>query len=413
MKNVDRERDEQYMQDMFPCIPGDVIAGILASNKYDLELSMDEALSLMAIEEEHQRDAQRQAGRRISRADIPTVRDRDCGAVSTRAQKRGPSLNLPGQFLAIPKTRIVLDEIFRHFIDFTCYVCKSDSAKIGVTLCRAEGGVALYSVSPALLKLRDDSSAIETIRPGDILRGINQEFFNGDTSIDDISLVLSNAGRIISLHLRRIDSASPHMSIVSAQEHIMVKLILQAYKSSPSNFTAGFSESIALILKRILTWDRGYVIQNIPNKLLHTAEPLLISPIYASDTGFGRREPEDPRAVLLGTSTAFKPILIGGHSSDSFKSLGGRKNVDSAFAIVDVQLAVLKENWRRRVKIDITSLRPALSVRIVKVVKHRNNGFVEYVLSISDVFTGYEWRLSKGYTDFNDLKKVCLLTCVT
>jgi hypothetical protein len=438
-----------YMHEMFPSLGIELIKDILCKCSGSLDRAMDEALSVLSIEEERQsseRERQSRADSRAARdarADSSSSRGRSGSCASSGGEEEGGSgrdamcsaadvpskpkvegrgcvMQLPRAFLSVPKSRIVIDEVHRRYTDFTFYVHKRRGAKVGLTLCRVDGCVALYSVNAALLKLRNDVSEIKTIKPGDILYGINQEFFSHDTSIDHISLVMGNAGSTISLHLRRISSAARGMPPAKATEHAMVKLILQAYKTAPVGFTDGFSESLRLIRQRITRWDDGFILQKIPNKLLFKDSADLSSSSSLISRVFLGNSIDDDVAMPPARRSEQQGSSAGGGGEHSV-SRHGRAGTHSILASVaggggpEGQIAMIKENWKQHVKVNIQNIQPALNVRILKVVKHRNNGFVEYVLRVSDVRTGHEWNISKGYTDFNDLKKVssCALLCLT
>ena len=432
----DTDTNARYMGEMFPTLDNDVISNILARNRNNLEHSMDEALSVVAIEEER---------KNIPRSAVPSSEPPPAVATAPseaprvpalpdefdsrgffsvlakpKSQGRGSLMELPPEFLAVPSTRLVVDEVRRGFTDYTFHVHKHQSSKIGITLCRADGCIALYSVNPALMRVNDASSSIVAMKPGDILFGINQEFFCDETSIDDVSYVLSSSGRYVSLHLRRISPCSVHLSIKNIQEHIMVKLILQAYKSSPPGFTVGFSEVLGRILQDISMWGEGYVLQIIPNKVLHrdltdlSNEAALISRVFR---GHGCDDdvamPPARRNVVMRSAVSAMSMapyigLQGNEKGNVYTSMNSRggDSALAALALPGVKLTMVKQNWCQRVKVNVKQFRPALNVRILKVVKHRNNGFVEYVICVLDVLSGYEWTLSKGYTDFSDLKKV-------
>lgn len=434
MEDEDALTNALYMGEMFPSLRDDVVADILARNRNNLERSMDEALSVVAIEEEQ---------KHMSRSTAPSVEARlvdtasaaprspepaygcdagDLSSVATKpkSQGRGFPVEIPPGFLAVPMTRLVLGEVRRQYTDYVFHVHKRHNTKIGITLCRADGCIALYSVNPALMRVADSSSSLVTIKPGDVLIGINHEFFSAETSIDDVSFVLSNAGRYVSLHLRRISPCSAHLSANNIQEHSMVKLILQAYKSSPPGFTDGFSESLGSLLRNLSTWGEGYVFQNIPNNLLHRNETgtsrdsYLISRVFKGHVGDDdvAMPPARRNEVMRGAVSAMSMApYVGSPANDKgvgYASTNARRGdlALAALTLPGVQLAITKQHWSQRVKVDVRCLRPALTVRLGRVIKHRNNGFTEYVLCVSDVLSGHEWTLSKGYTDFSELKKV-------
>ena len=77
--------------------------------------------------------------------------------------------------------------------------------------------------------------------------------------------------------------------------------------------------------------------------------------------------------------------------------------------IGEIQMATIKESWSQDVKFNSSRLRPALNFRMLKVIQHRS-GESEYVMSVCDIKTGFQWNVTRRYKDISDLKAVsCLI----
>jgi hypothetical protein len=360
---------------LFPSLSESKLMEIMLKNNHDVDRSIEEALVIVSAED-------------ISspRSHIPTAKDPKT------------MFSLPMNFLDIPSTRIVVEFVNEFYVDYTFHVRRAKGTKIGITLCRCDGEICLYSIKSSLQNLWSND-VISTVKTGDILRGINREYFPKETAIDSVSAVLSNSGQYVSLHLRRLVISPTSHSRDDYQEHALVKCIIKRYKGAPPNFTAGLNDSLLVLLKKSLEWNSGFVTQRVPNRLLYKVVPsgsaitaklpyeLLAS---SSDSRSGTEQPQR-RSVV--ESAVLEPSTRILSRSRSMSLIG------------EIQMATIKESWNQDVKFNCSGLRPALNFRMLKVIQHRS-GESEYVMSVCDIKTGLQWNVTRRYKDISDLKAV-------
>ena len=326
---------------------------------------------------------------------------------------KGNVHGLKPDFLAVPQTRVEIDLKHELYTDYTLFVRKMKGTKVGVTLCRCDGDICLYSVNASLLNIWGEDT-IKTVKAGDILRGINNEFFPRETPVDQVSSVLSYSGPNISLHLRRINFTSTEYFKLHSCEHILVKMIADSYKGTPISLGYGLTDSLQLILRRSLQWSTSYIIQKVSNKILYKMSSSVFSEsevlgrprnwsksTYDFMSPYNSKECSRSQAIdQADLTTRNSPVSLPFYNLNS--SISRSKN---ATGISDIQSPAMKELWSQNIKINVCQLRPAISFRILKIIQHRN-GDVEYVICVTDVQTGSQWNICKKYKDFGDLKTV-------
>jgi hypothetical protein len=247
------------------------------------------------------------------------------------------------------------------------------------------------------------------IEVGDILYGINDEFFDSKITLKHVTTVLSCAGQYVKLHFIRfaesksvpifIEGGAKDPSVQLRKIHPCALLLLDQEVLEVDQMEP-FCEHLSRIKERALTWGTGRIVHR--SRIRDIAD--------ATQGGIGLGSVSSSRDDITRTRLSAGGSN-GSGSRDSISISRGRRASISAIPsaqslppALTEQVADIRQNWFRDVSMDTVDLRPALFVCITgtTVVEAHQ----EYIIRVEDVSTGMEWYVRRRYKEFFKLREV-------
>jgi hypothetical protein len=201
--------------------------------------------------------------------------------------------------------------------------------------------------------------AIESgIRVGDVLTGINNDYFSPGAEVQDVIDILQMTGIYVTLHFtRRHKPDDPSNSPF----HKFVQLLLD--QEVITRDKGGYITKVMYRLKdRVLQWDGGFITQRIESWKLDSGINVSLSSRSLNSSGKGGS---------------------GGSGSSGSSNNGSRKS----------DLVMYTKN-----------LRPAISVRILRAEERVDH--TVYIIWVLDVKSGAEWYIRRRFREFHEFREV-------
>ena len=319
-------KEINMLKEVVPNIEMGVIMEILHGNEYDLDRSIDAALALMASlaaeegkavlsdmrsfsEDSSPRNTSQEStvhdntnigsnnvttnssnrnattllttsrnNKTSPRASTPTIHtDPDPDASVTTASSgsssssnrlrrnqsvnRGPPVILSDRFMAVPRFRLVVDQHTDNYTDFTVSFRRKNE-KLGITIQENDGEIVIHTVhqkSPTEPLLAMESG----IKVGDVLTGINSEYFSPGAEVQDVIDILHLAGMYVTLHFtRRYLSGNDGEIATSSSFHNFATMLLDQAIISKER-AGNVSKAVYRLKDRVIQWDSGFITERI------------------------------------------------------------------------------------------------------------------------------------------------------
>jgi hypothetical protein len=296
-----------------------------------------------------------------------------------RRNKRGADVILPPSFLAPPQYRVTVDKATESSVYYSVLYRRRNRARLGITIQDINGDILIQHL------YRSDESeqsepllALESgVHVGDVLIGINDEYFSPGPEIQDIVDILHLEGDLVTLHFVRYvnvgcrDLFQPHRLASILHEQGVFNGDLMKF----------VSKAIMYQSRRILAWDTEAISKRI---IRWSLETMAYSP--AASSAFAAT------ATSLNTYTGLLNIPAVATLAQANSSVMDMLSDDSAAA------------RNTNVVIPAASVRPALSVRIMRAETRRDH--VVYVIWVMDVLSGAEWVVHRRFKEFLEFRDV-------
>ena len=288
------------------------------------------------------------------------------GEEPPRQLKRGVAMVLPPDFIVSPRFRVSIDRQTEDSMEFSILFFRRKK-KLGITIQEQDGEISIQEIHGDADSTSSFLARDAGVRLGDILAGINSEYFSPGAEVQDVIDLLSMAGDFVTIHfLRRfgVDGGD-----VGARFHPFAR-ILEDQGVIMEERIGYVSKALSRLKDRVLQWDSGWIVQRMEKwqiaRLATGSSPRQVGPF---DFSFS----------LGGATTTASP------SASTFL---GKKS----------DLVVSTRN-----------LRPALSIRIMRAEERRNH--VVYVILVIDIRTSSEWVVHRRFREFNEFREVrsCIL----
>ena len=377
-KQAELARPEmQMLKEVVPSLEQHVLLEILRGNEWDLDRSTDAALALFAslsaeegtailgssttaaraadVERDGGEDEQQPKGTRggSSSSSSSSSRRSSLQTSPVYLSQRGMPVLLPENFLTAPRFRLVVDRFDAMRTDFTV-VFRRRTEKLGITIQEIDSEICIHT-----LHSRSNGFpllALEAgIKIGDILTGINGEFFSPGAEVQDVIDILHLTGHYVTLHFTR--RHRPEEAGGSRYHKCALMLVDQHVIGLDK--AQSVTNALHRLRERVLNWDSGWISQRIQR--------------WKLDQGL-----QVPRNTTNFTAHALDRLAAGGSTS--------RRSVDIGVSTRD--------------------LRPALSVRLLKAEERQDH--VVYVIWVMDVKSGVEWVVRRRFREFYDFRDVSL-----
>jgi hypothetical protein len=236
--------------------------------------------------------------------------------------------------------------------------------KLGITIQEHDGEIIIHTVhqkSPLEPLLAMEAG----IKVGDVLTGINTEYFSPGAEVQDVIDILNLTGTYVTLHFTRRHAATTGDDDDGRPRYHKFAQMLLDQTVIGEERAMNVSKAMYRLKERVLQWDSGFITERIALWKLDAglASPSSSSSSSSSSSGSGRNN-----------------LMKDGASGVDMGS-GGRKS----------DLVVCTRN-----------LRPAVSIRLVRAEEHHNH--VVYVIWVLDVKSGAEWYVRRRFREFYEFR---------
>ena len=409
------------MREIVPALDLLVIMELLNGNGFDLERSIDSGLALTASLSAEKGDAilseshplmgknldpprikvpsnSYSMNRGISKEDfLPPVQYTPPSSSSTSSstynrsvnrrfssntkkmqQLRGVPMILSQRFLSAPRFRFVVDKQTDISTEFTIFF-RRKSEKLGITIQEQDLEIiihALHSKSP-----QEPLLALESgIKVGDILTGINSEFFNPGAEVQDIIDILHLAGKFVALHFtRRHASENIPSQMHKAPLHKFAHMLIDQTVISKDKAGAVI-KAFNGMKDRCLHWDSALAAQRIESWRLDNSSNMSTSNSTSTPNGGS-----NSRSRTTSIATPDKSPQSSSSQTENGKVSG---DVDRRNSAIPAS----------------RQLRPAISVRLIRAEERTDH--VVYVIWVTDIFSGAEWFVRRRFREFYEFRDV-------
>ena len=295
---------------------------------------------------------------------------------SAHLTQRGVPRLLPEDFLAVPRFKLTIDKKTDLFTEYSIQFRRT-SEKLGITISEVDGEIVIYTLhtKPNGAPLLAQDAGVNV---GDILIGINNDYFSQGAEVQDVLDVLGSTGSYVSLHLTRRHSNHSNM-YADANEHRFAQ-ILYEQQVVPVERMYNVGSSMIRLRDRVIQWsDVSYTVGGNNSK----------------------------RAVLAGVDGHTVNTTNHNNTFDPFQLLTTGR---SSFTVTSSRNSMTNNSRPLSFKTDTAiyskNLRPGLSIRIMRAEERIDH--VVYVVWVQDVKTSYEWVVRRRFREFNDFRD-CLL----
>ena len=449
----------EIMKEVVPGLDLMVIMEILHGNGFDLERSIDSALALMtSLAAEDGKavlsdsyslpkdvkipskisTAAPSSNRVINKEDFlssvqrPSSSSSSRNSISSRPQEqqkiplRGVPMILSKKFLAAPRYRLVVNKQTNEKTEFTIFF-RRKSEKLGITIQEQDSEIRIHTLhmkAPNEPLLAKESG----IKIGDILTGINSEFFSPGAEVQDIIDILHLAGTFVALHFTR--------------RHVPIDTTVQSHPTLNHKFAymlmdqtviskerAGMvSKALYRLKDRTLSWDSFSIAQKIENWKLDTC---------LNQTGWRNRNTNSHTNTNMSTNSNSvtpdrSPISPDNNNNSNNSNNNNNNNNNNANnsnnnnnnnsnninnnsnsnsnnnnSNSNNTSHQSKGNSDTRNTASIPPyrhVRPAISVRILRAEERSDH--VVYVIWVMDVRSGAEWFVRRRFREFHEFRDV-------
>ena len=179
----------------------------------------------------------------------------------TQSIHRGPPVILSDRFLAVPRFRLLVDQHTDSYTDFTVSFRRKNE-KLGITIQENDGEIVIHTVhqkSPTEPLLAMESG----IKVGDVLTGINSEYFSPGAEVQDVIDILHLAGMYVTLHFTRryVTGSDGEITAVPSYHNFATMLLDQAIISKER--AGNVSKAVCRLKDRVIQWDSGFITERI------------------------------------------------------------------------------------------------------------------------------------------------------
>ena len=397
--NEDFNRPEVAMiKEIVPSLDVTVIVEILVGNNYDIDKSTDAALALFAsLEEEegtavlvgksgnaqgwHGSDTNNNVNKKENVQETKFNNNYEIDSnvhnnidQSVYLSQRGRPVLLHNSFLSPPRYRKFIDRISEISTEYTV-VFRRMKEKLGITIQEIDGEICIHTLhsnnrnEPFLAKEAG-------IKVGDILTGINSEFFSPGVEVQDVIDILGLSGKFVTLHFSR--RHKPDDLDVSPY-HKCAQILLDQNVITQER-AQNVTKTLFRLKERVLQWDSGWITQRVESWKMEKAG---LTPT--------QQLPTDQLLSPISPSSSLASAI--GYLTPSISSLS---------------MASLTQNQMAHRKSDIVvptrNLRPGLSLRLLKAEDKVDH--VVYVIWVQDVRSSAEWIVKRRFREFHDFREV-------
>ena len=422
------EHDEKIslLKSIFPQLDHTVISKILVGNSWNIESSIDAALALQANLSEERGTIVMQGSEQKLIANTSHALNKhsnDTGIDNKNNDKnwksphfviKSPILKakhvLPDNFLKAPRFRVIIDSISDAFTNFTI-IFRRKNEKLGITVQEDHDKIVVRAVHPPFGEA--EWLAIQAgVKTGDILTGINYQYFNKQVLVQDVTRMLAAQEDPVVMHfLRRHITEDYSIRLHSTPIHLCAQKLAENNFISPDR-TPHISASIFRLKTRTMQWDSGWISQTMVDNQNHQIiSNNTLSSINNNDNNImqNRRISVDagsnrynPRNDV--TSLHHRRRTVSSVSTDSFSRLSSPTQLGPNSSSNNLSQENRMYAGSRDMAVRTKLLRPALAIIILNAEYETDH--CKYVIWVLDVKSGAEWFVRRRYREFYEFREV-------
>jgi hypothetical protein len=373
------ENQLKELKEIAPNIGDDILNEILKENDYDIEKSIDSTLALI-ISLSNDNDQTKAINSRTT----SNIRDPE-------VYYRGAPMYLPNTFLCCPVFRSAIDNVTLNSIDFTVYL-RRERRSLGIVFGLTNGEISVSSLPSRSLDMNELSFAsLAGIKVGDILKGLDSEYFCPGAEVQDVNDIIHYSDRYLKLHFSRRKKSNNLIFENQNENHKYTQMMIEQNVISPS-IASNVNTMLTRLRDRALRWDHKTVserintlkIREFPQKNLL---PLQSAVSISNRLSFNLRSSQRIASSSSSSSSSSNRPLTLSPMSDNGQFSSSLNGSD------DASTSTLRSR-----------LRPALSVQVLHT--EQLDDYTSYVLWICDVLSGVEWKVSKRFSEFYQFRQV-------
>eukprot|EP01038_Epipyxis_sp_PR26KG_P017045 gene17045-23439_t len=345
---------------------------------------------------------------------------------------RGSVMSIPISFLEPPRYRLTKDRESESYVDFTI-VFRREQNRLGITVHESNGEIIIHEVHN-LSTMEPMLAAEAGVKAGDILTGINFEYFSPGVEIQDVVDILQLAGNYVTLHFSRkkINGLDSYNS-TQRKFHKAIKTLLQ-HNVITSDQIRSVDKLLSRQKERVMQWDNGWISQRIESWRLdpkmnnydttnsNSNNSLLINKLnlIRSNSNKNLLNNQSTNLEIIQNPNQKSQFIDRRHSiSDaSAKSNNSSKYNNSSkdnlhlnnMTISNMNITRRKSTNSNVATSDIVvltkNLRPALSMRILRA--EAQTDFTTYVIWVLDVKSGVEWITKRRFREFFEFRETLI-----
>ena len=258
---------------------------------------------------------------------------------------RGVPIILQKEFLLVPKFRLVVESESIKHCDFSISFHLSRGDKFGMRLRKINRQIIVYRLSKKQVKedgdfilidhkdaVRDNQRKKENkkgeknedqlpiiaheagLRVGDVVRGIDGDYFSGRTEIDDVSRRLSPIPYFVTIHFRRfskmsVEESDSRIDVLCRTYHRLSALLMDLEIISSKNQASFISFTCNRIIERGIQFIHGMLSSNYDENQMKEL-------LYSQQDSTSRILPPTPRNLKSFTDDTQRSLSFDSHSSD-------------------------------------------------------------------------------------------------
>lgn len=314
---------------------------------------------------------------------------------------------LPPNFLLPPRSRFVIEEKSYERMRFTVYFNRNIRS-LDINVRQIGDNIYVYELYLNRVTGKPGIAQEAGILQGDMLIGVNFEYFPDNTPLDDIAKIISGAGQFFSLQFVRDFNKSRLSKRLSSSTATLPRravhpcaVVLLAQEVIKMENVPNLCETLERLKAKVLDWHSGQIKQRLRIKDVKTIQlkqnwdSIFDTSDETMDTGRLDRK--------LPTKKSFIGSVFSNTKSKQPNDQSTLVTVLSNTADTWREIELIRSKWFRDIVYSTTEIQPAFSFHVLTGVYRHDH--VGYLIWATDTLTGLEWTVYRRYSDFLAFKE--------
>lgn len=352
---------------------------------------------------------------------------------NNKNNRRGTEFILPRRFLYIPRYRKIITSRNESSEEYTVIYYRK-SQKLGITVQEIASEIVIVSLQqrgPGVPLLAKESG----VQIHDIIEGINHDHFSPWAEMQDALDLLFLSGPFVTMHfIRRFQPESLDLSRYPRHMSILVENDVISNDQVPV-----VHKMLQYFKKRVIQWDASFLAQRIDAWKLDdistigvrnqdglqsyfdrdgststsTKEMMTPAPSPAPSAP-GSINRNSRRLSLNDIDDSRTPPSTSLKEPGNNNSEGRPASLSRRLTLTDSRPSSSRLSWgtvdsflkQPYSQMEVTNLRPAISVRVLRAEQSKTADHVVYIIWVLDVKSGVEWLVKRRFREFYEFREV-------